>query len=405
MPVVVADPAWAASTPWGFPRTGPRPRRWWWEAVEDLRQQLAVLGAPLVLLTGRPAQVLAPLARQVGAEGLMCEDIAAPFEQREVQALREAGCPVHTVWHSSLLHPDQLPFPVADLPQVFTAFRQAVERQGVAAAAPRPAPQRWAPAPAPGVEVEPWAAVDAPAIDPRSTLARPSDSSSGALDDRHGGERAALAQLHQYTQRGLPHSYKRTRNDLMGWDGSSKWSLWLATGALSPRLAWSCIQAFEAEQGANDGTYWLWFELLWRDYFRFLHLQHGARLYRARGLTEQAVPDHAPDAFERWRTGRTGQPFIDAGMRELAATGWLSNRMRQNVASYLIHDLGGDWRAGAAWFEHALIDYDVYSNQGNWLYLAGRGTDPRSGRRFNPLKQAQDYDPQGRYQRLWGDRR
>ena len=88
-------------------------------------------------------------------------------------------------------------------------------------------------------------------------------------------------------------------------------------------------------------------------------------------------------------------------MRELSATGYLSNRLRQIVASYLIHDLGGDWRAGAAWFEAQLIDYDVTSNQGNWLYLAGRGTDPRGGRRFDPKKQARDYDADGQFQAMW----
>ena len=88
-------------------------------------------------------------------------------------------------------------------------------------------------------------------------------------------------------------------------------------------------------------------------------------------------------------------------MRELTTTSYLSNRMRQNLASYLIHDLGCDWRAGAAWFETHLIDFDVYSNQGNWLYLSGCGTDPRSGRRFNPDKQANDYDPDGSYRALW----
>jgi len=89
-------------------------------------------------------------------------------------------------------------------------------------------------------------------------------------------------------------------------------------------------------------------------------------------------------------------------MRELAATGYLSNRMRQNVASFWVHDLQGDWPAAAAWFESQLIDYDVYSNQGNWLYLAGRGTDPRGTRRFSPEKQAKDYDADGAYRRLWG---
>jgi deoxyribodipyrimidine photo-lyase len=94
-------------------------------------------------------------------------------------------------------------------------------------------------------------------------------------------------------------------------------------------------------------------------------------------------------------------PLVDAAMQELAVTGYLSNRLRQVVASHLVYALNGDWRSGAAWFESQLIDYDVYSNQGNWLYIAGRGTDPRGGRRFNATKQAAEHDPDGAYQRLW----
>ena len=226
----------------------------------------------------------------------------------------------------------------------------------------------------------------------------------------HGGEAAALAHLARYCAQGLPHTYKATRNALMGFDHASRWSPWLASGALSARQAMAAIRRFEAERGANDSTDWLWFELLWRDHFRWMHVKHGAALYRARGLgpSPSRSPQHSPaptqhlQGFERWCSGHTGQPLVDAGMRELAATGWLSNRMRQVVASYLIHDLGGDWRAGAAWCGHSLIDFDPCSNQGNWAYIAGRGTDPRGGRRFNTAKQTQDHDPHGHYRRMWG---
>ena len=162
------------------------------------------------------------------------------------------------------------------------------------------------------------------------------------------------------------------------------------------------LRQFEAEHGASDGSYWLWFELLWRDYFRFLHLQHGRALYRARGLGVPRETPHDAARFDTWRAGQTGQPLVDAAMRELSATGYLSNRLRQVAASYLVNDLACDWRAGAAWYEHHLVDYDVYSNQGNWLYIAGRGTDPQGGRRFNPVQQGSAYDPDGAYQRLWG---
>ena len=105
-------------------------------------------------------------------------------------------------------------------------------------------------------------------------------------------------------------------------------------------------------------------------------------------------------ALERWRTGTTGDDFVDANMRELLFTGFISNRGRQNVASYLVHQLKQDWRKGAAWFESLLIDYDVCSNYGNWMYAAGVGNDPRD-RIFNTRKQASMYDGDGGYRRLW----
>jgi deoxyribodipyrimidine photo-lyase len=99
--------------------------------------------------------------------------------------------------------------------------------------------------------------------------------------------------------------------------------------------------------------------------------------------------------------GKTGQPFIDANMRELAATGFMSNRGRQNVASYLVHDLNVDWRWGAEYFESVLIDYDVCSNYGNWNYVAGIGNDPREDRYFNPKRQAALYDPKAEFIKRW----
>jgi deoxyribodipyrimidine photo-lyase len=316
---------------------------------------------------------------------------------------------------------------------VFTDFRKAVEQAGVRPPAPLP----WCvPAPLAGDLLARISALDlAQPVEAMDVHAHGSEagevSGANGLDIRSafpygtpafaGGERAACAHVQQYLARQLPHTYKATRNGLMGVDYSSKWSPWLATGALSPRWAYAQLQQFEAEHGATNSSYWLWFELLWRDYFRLLHLQHSTsmqqlcKLYRYQGLGGHSLASQAPpyDAktapssgntsnLQQWVQGRTGQPLVDAGMRELAATGYLGNRMRQIVASYWVHDLQGDWRTGAAWFESQLLDYDVYSNQGNWLYISGRGTDPRGGRRFNPMKQTQDHDPEGHYQRLWG---
>ena len=396
LPVYVHDPAQALPTRWGFVRMGRHRQAFLAQALDDLAQQMAALGSGLLRLQGAPAQVLFELARRTGAQGLVCEDLPAPEEEDQVRALRNAGLCVETVWQSTLYEPATLPFDPVEVPDTFTTFRQQLERAQAREACPLPAPTTLPMRPEAWNTLQDNAlpAAPPPATDPRSAFPY-ADLAC------HGGERAALAHLQRYCQRGLPHRYKASRNGLMGLDFSSKWSPWLATGALSARQAMAAIRVFEAEQGAGDGSHWLWFELLWRDHFRWLHRKHGRHLYRASGLSQRPLSLHNAMGFQRWKEGRTGDALVDAGMRELAATGYLSNRMRQNVASYLVHDLGGDWRAGAAWFESQLVDYDCCSNQGNWLYIAGRGTDPRGGRRFNTAKQAQDHDPDGVYRQRW----
>ena len=362
--VYVHDPKHDAQTAWGFKRMGSHRRAFLSERLQDLALQLKAIGCELTELRGSPKDILSVFCESTQTKKIHCEDIAAPEELADVEDLKAAGLDVKTGWHSSLLEPDELPFDVENLPAVFTAFRNKVEKQG---------------------------------LKPREQL----------LLSKNLPESAAEKHLKHYFAGDFALTYKLTRNQPMNWSPdeyfSTKFSPWLACGALSSPMIYAELKRFEAERGANDSTYWIWFELLWRDYFRFLHLQHGRKLYLEQGLSETYQPKlkHSKQGLAHWCEGRTGEPLVDAGMRELAATGWLSNRMRQVVASYLIYDLGGDWRAGAAWFESQLIDYDVYSNQGNWLYIAGRGTDPRGGRRFNPDKQALEHDPDGTYRQLW----
>jgi len=400
LPVAWHSPAASAvTTRWGFHRVGEHRRVFRHQALAGLADRLQGLGSDLWVLDDPKPGPLLELARRAGATDVVAEAIEAPEELAEERALQAGGLRVETIWQSSLLAPEDLPWPDERVPDVFTAFRQGVERAHVQAPDPRPAPTQLSPWPARLQRLAPHVAPPLPA---------------GATDERSsfpygmpawkGHEAAALDHLQRYLAAGHPHRYKATRNGLSGRDFASHWSPWLAVGALSARQAMAALRAFEAERGANEGSYWLWFELLWRDHFRFVMRQHGARLFAARGLsgdrTSQAR-QHDPRAFERWCEGRTGLPLVDAAMRELRRTGYLSNRLRQIVASALIHEIGGDWRAGAAWFEHCLIDFDVYSNQGNWAYIAGVGTDPRGGRHFNLDKQTQDHDPDGSYRRRW----
>lgn len=275
-------------TPWGFARVGVHRRAVLAAAVRDLRRQLADLGNPLVECCGPPGKVLPALARAMGATAVFCEDIAAPYEQAEVAELRSAGLHVHTVWQSSLIDPLGLPWPVQSLPRVFTTFRQAIEQARIEPSQPLPPPAYLPPQP-PGL-VFPPGLVRVPVLDAAEVSAADSRSSFPyGRPEFDGGERAGLQHLANYLQRKLPHTYKRTRNALAGLDFSSKWSVWLASGALSPRRVVAELRQFEQLHGKSDGSYWLWFELLWRDYFRFLHLQHGATLPRTRALRSTAA--------------------------------------------------------------------------------------------------------------------
>ena len=408
LPIYIHDDALRALTPWGFPRTSPAREAWTGMAVNDVARQLAEHGSQLYQWRGPSVEIIQALCQALPTAWLVCEDIAAPFEQAHVQQLKAAGVNIQTVWQSTLMRMSDLPFAVNRVPDQFTTFRQQVERPALKVETPLPVPAQLPALPAHSFltnqlqqrpnwldnALAPTAADHMP--DPRSAF----PFGPGNFD---GGETAALAHLQRYCNSTLPRTYKLTRNGLLGVDYSTKWSPWLATGALSARQAWAAVKQHEQLHGANESTYWIGFELLWRDHFRWLHHKYGQWLYRRQGL--HAKPSlnqrHSAEAFEAWCTGQTGHDFIDAGMHELSRTAYLSNRMRQNVASYLIHDLGCDWRAGAAWFESQLIDYDVYSNQGNWLYLSGNGTDPRGSRRFNPDKQAKDYDPDKTYRDIW----
>ena len=129
---------------------------------------------------------------------------------------------------------------------------------------------------------------------------------------------------------------------------------------------------------------------------------HGERLFARSGIQRKSIEASENSVhWQAWCNASTGVPMIDAGLRELRHSGFVSNRLRQNMASYFIHQLKLDWRLGARWFEMYLCDFDVASNYGNWSYLAGVGHDPRPVREFNLNKQLQQYDPELSHIRRW----
>ncbi len=204
-----------------------------------------------------------------------------------------------------------------------------------------------------------------------------------------------------FREKKLPASYLDTRNELTGRDGSTKFSPYLSCGVLDVRHLYNEVRTFEENHGATKSSGWIVFELLWREYF-YWHYQNHKRLYFSKkglhGKTDfSPVPDYSINELREL----TNEPFFHAALSELTTTGFLSNRARQIFASFWINDLNLDWRSGARLFEEQLIDYDVYSNFGNWMYLAGVGVDPRGQRYFNVKKQLETYDPQGSYLRTW----
>lgn len=365
------------------------------QALNQLSASLKLMGSDLIEVQGNICDQIKKIADAIGATNIFFEKIIAPEELEQEALIRNLGIPVVTFWQSSMIDPSELPFEPQNMPDIFTEFRKQIELKNIEIKTLAQSPLKLPPLPNKKFESD---------ININFTKEIKNQKSSFPYTENQflGGEKTALAHLENYLLKKLPHSYKETRNKLSGIDFSTKFSPWLAIGCISAKYIAFKLKEFEDQFGANESSYWIWFELLWRDYFRFLHFKYGKSLYLKNGLNKNPTHiNHNESKFEAWIHGRTGNQLIDAGMRELFLTGYLSNRMRQIVASYLIYDLECDWRKGAQWFESQLIDYDVYTNHGNWLYIAGNGTDPRGGRRFNTTKQNLEHDPDDIYKNYW----
>jgi deoxyribodipyrimidine photo-lyase len=397
IPVYCFDPRQFGTTSYGFPKTGAFRTQFLLESIADLRASLRSLGSDLIIRTGLPEVILPVLAEELGATGIYfskevtAEEVAV--ETALQSAVKPLGIALKSFWGHTLYHPDDLPFAIHQLPELFTSFRKQMEKYAKVNRtfiAPKQLP------PLPNIQIGELPQLADFALEPPTFDQR-------AVMHFKGGETAGLARLHQYFwQQDCLKVYKETRNGMLGADYSSKFSPWLALGCLSPRYIYEQVQEYETQRVKNDSTYWLVFELLWRDYFRFICAKHGSKIFRQSGLQGMDIPWKDDwERFDLWRQGMTGFPLVDANMRELAATGFMSNRGRQNVASFLTKNLGINWQMGAEWFESLLIDHDVCSNYGNWNYTAGVGNDARGFRFFNILKQSKDYDPQGAYVKHW----
>ncbi|MCH8553595.1 MAG: DASH family cryptochrome [Schleiferiaceae bacterium] len=385
LPVYIFNPDDYSNFSEGFPKMGPQKAKFVFESVMDLKMKIEQLGGVLYIETGQVKPCIQQLVEAHNIETIFCTSGVTYDEQLFYRQL-EGVTSIKTFENHSLLFSDDLPFPLYKLPKVFTPFRKKVEEKLVIRK-PLSIPENIS-----------FLHVSATQPDLSFIENLIADPDKRTAFPFQGGATTGLKRLQSYVwETQNIKTYKETRNGLIGADYSSKFSPYLAWGCISARTIYSEIKAFEQQYGANDSTYWLFFELLWRDFFYFDALKKGNAFFRV----SHNYIGKVNKGFTMWQTATTKDAFVNAAMREIRATGYMSNRMRQNVASYLIHDLKADWYTGARYFESLLIDYDPASNYGNWTYLAGIGNDPRNNRKFNTQKQADQYDPDGSYRNLW----
>lgn len=391
------DPRFFDRDAHGFARTGKFRAQFLRETVGDLSERLKKLNIPLFVFHARPEDILPGMVARFGISEIHAQREWTRDETRIRDAVRAQlpkGVRFQEHYDQFLFHPEDIPFDDFNrIPEIFTSFRKACEKQARVRQCLPPPEKRpgahWI-NPEGGIPDLETLGLQAFRKHPHSAVPFP------------GGSTAAWERLQSYfwEKRRLSY-YKKTRNGLLGADYSSKFSPWLANGSLSARQVYHQVQKYEREVVRNQDTYWLIFELIWRDYFKYISLKHGDRIFYLEGIRGEQYPwGRSEKALKSWIEGETESDFVNANMRELSQTGWMSNRGRQNVASYWSKTLGQDWRTGAAWFESMLLDYDVHSNWGNWMYNSGVGNDPRD-RKFNPSLQAERYDPKGAYRRLW----
>ncbi len=384
VPVFVLDPALL-----GSPYTGDKRVAFLLGGLCQLDADLRARESHLVVRRGDPAEELAGLADEVGADAVFAEEDISPYAQKRDRGVAER-LPLHLTGGLTA-HPPGIILKADGTPYtVYTPYSRAWKGLPPPSARAILAPPDRLPTP-------PWArslpVPEEPALPPHVPFLP--------------GEAEAQRRLQRFVDGDDPVIYRyaggRDRLDL---DSTSRLSPYLRFGMLSARqavvAALSAIEAAPDPQARKGAETWL-NELIWREFYvAILYHVPEVRLqsFRADYRNIAWMDDEA--AFDAWREGRTGYPVVDAAMRALVETGWMHNRARMIVASFLVKDLLIDWRWGERWFMQHLVDGDPAANNGGWQWTAGTGTDAAPYFRiFNPVLQGKKHDPDGVYVRHW----
>ena len=383
LPIYIMDDA--AAGPWAC---GGASRWWLHHSLVSLRTSLEAIGGTLLLRRGDSLAILTDIVRQTGADlvftGGSAEPWARQLDRAAAAALQPIGATLHRLRTMMLFNPDEMRTKAGGNFSVYTPFANAC----LALGGPRP------PLPAPAsLPAAPMPAADD--LDSWGLLPTRPDWAGGLRESWTPGESGAAVRMTRFLDEDLT-GYADHR-DHPGVNGTSMLSPHLHFGEISASQLWHAAY----QRGGGKGMDKFIREILWREFSYYL-------LWRNPGLPDSplrpefaAMPwRHDPVALRAWQRGETGVPIVDAGMRQLWQTGWMHNRVRMIVASFLVKHLMIPWQTGEAWFWDTLVDADLASNAASWQWVAGCGADAAPYFRiFNPVLQGLKFDPEGAYVR------
>jgi deoxyribodipyrimidine photo-lyase len=355
----IFDPKIFEKDKFGFKKTEKYRAQFLLETITDLKANLAKLNITLLTYFEKPSVVFKNICTDFKVDAIYTQKEWTPEEAATNGFIREGiseDIKFVEDYDQFLYHPDTVSKKFENIPNVFTGFRKKLEKY--VAILPENKVRKLASENL----IKNHTEIPTLKMLGLDVFKVHENSAFPFL----GGETEALKRVENYFfETKKVGFYKKTRNGLVGVDYSTKFSPWLANGSLSAKTIYYKIKEYEKENGSNESTYWVIFELIWRDYFKYISLKYESKLFKIGGILDRDYDWNTnQEIVQQWIEGETADDFVNANMIELKETGWMSNRGRQNVASYFAKELLLDWRIGAAYFESLLLDYDVHSNYG-----------------------------------------
>lgn len=384
LPVYFFDPRYFETTKYQTVKTGLNRAQFLIDSVLALRQSFQAFGGDLLVVKGKPEELLPGLVSENG--------ITEVYHHREVASEETAVSTrvedllwklkvnlKHIIGHT-LYNKEDLPFPIKDIPDAFAQFKKKTERDAIVK------PCFLTPTQIHFVQQKDWGTLPSLAeLIVHEQL--PAEADKVVFK---GGEQSALQLLDEFLELSGAASAQTTKK----LDMVSKLSPWLSLGCLSPREVYWKMKEAETKFGTRLFCKQVLQGLLWRDYYRFMLKKYGNTFFKPAGFNKNASPlSENPKALQAWKTASTPQDLVNLHMKELNETGYINSAARILLATYFVYELKLNWVLGAAYFEEKLIDYTPASNWGNWANVAGVGNDEKLTTSYCFTKQLKFFDP------------